>query len=82
MISDPWGVVNRWQAAWKQHGGSASEELRLLRNHKSYVLVDTRRLWRKKKLYRLGEAAAAALLTPRPFTGKEIETWAVHKSWP
>ncbi len=79
VISDLWCAVNRWQAAWKQHGGSASEELRLLRNHKSYVLVDTRRLWRKKQSYRLGGADALALLTPRPFTGKGIETWAVHK---
>jgi ribosomal peptide maturation radical SAM protein 1 len=79
VISDLWRAVNKWQAAWRQHGGSAREELRLLRNRKSYELVDTRRLWRKKKLYRLDEPDASALLTPRPFAGNDIEAWAVHK---
>jgi ribosomal peptide maturation radical SAM protein 1 len=79
LISDLWRAVNRWQASWRRDRGNRCEELRLVRNHKSYVLLDTRRLWRKKKSYSLDEADASALLTARPYAGSDLEAWSVRE---
>lgn len=79
VISDLWQAVSGWQASWRRTRGNGREELRLLRNRKSYVLLDTRRLWRKKKSYSLDEADASALLTTRPYTGRDLEAWSVRE---
>jgi len=72
-----WQAVNRWRAAWKKEDGAPSEDLTLFRKHKSYVLLDTRRLWSKQKTYSLHEREASTLLTARPYSGSEAETWAL-----
>jgi len=79
VISDLWQAVNRWQASWKRNRGMGAEKLRLLRNGESYALVDTRRLWSKTKSYTLDEADASALLTARPYAGRDLEVWSVHE---
>ncbi len=79
VVSDLWRAVSRWQASWNRNGGRGGEELRLRQKHKSYVLSDTRRLWRKKKSYSLNKADASAVFTARPYRGKDLEVWAVHE---
>jgi hypothetical protein len=61
----------------KEEQGAPTEDLTLFRKHRSYVLVDTRHLWRKQKSYSLDERGASTLLTARPYSGSEPETWAL-----
>jgi hypothetical protein len=42
-------------------------------------LVDTRDLWGKKRLHSLDERDASALATSRPYSGSELETWALRE---
>jgi hypothetical protein len=77
LIYELWQAVKRWQAAWKEKHAAPNEDLRLLRKDRSYVLVDTRRLWRKQKSHSLDERRVSALLTARPYSGSELETWAL-----
>lgn len=77
LIYKLWQAMKRWQAAWKEKQGAPNEDLTLFRKHRSYVLVDTRHLWRKQKSYSLDEKGASKLLTARPYSGSEPETWAL-----
>ena len=77
LIYKLWKAMKRWQAAWKGNHGTPNEELRLFRKHRSYVLVDTRHLWRKQKSLSLDQRVASALLSARPYEGSEVETWAL-----
>ena len=77
LIRRLWQEVRRWRAAWKQDGGIPRQDLKLVRSRGSYLLVDTRDLWRKKKSHALEEEAASALVTAGPYSGSELEAWAV-----
>jgi ribosomal peptide maturation radical SAM protein 1 len=77
LIYKLWQAMKRWQAAWKENHGAPNEDLTLFRKHRSYVLVDTRHLWRKQKSYSLDERGASTLLTARPYSSSELETWAL-----
>jgi ribosomal peptide maturation radical SAM protein 1 len=77
VIQKLWQEMARWQASWKQKSGMPNQDLKLLRIRGSYVLVDTRALWRKKRSYPLDEKEASTLMTPRPYSGSGLETWAV-----
>jgi len=79
LIYKLWQAMKRWQVAWKEKHGAPNEDLALFRKHRSYVLVDTRHLWKKKKSYFLDERGASSLLTARPYSGSELETWALGK---
>jgi len=77
LIYKLWQAMKRWQAAWKEEQGAPTEDLTLFRKHRSYVLVDTRHLWRKQRSYSLDERGASSMLTARPYTGSQLETWGV-----
>lgn len=77
LIYKLWQAMKRWQAAWKEEQGAPNEDLMLFRKHRSYVLVDTRHLWRKQRSYSLDERGASSMLTARPYTGSQLETWGV-----
>jgi ribosomal peptide maturation radical SAM protein 1 len=79
LIGRLWQEMRRWQSAWKLKGGLPDQDLNLLPNRGSYVLADTRHLWRRKKLYSLDEGEASSLVTSRPYSGSEFETWAVRE---
>jgi ribosomal peptide maturation radical SAM protein 1 len=79
LIRKLWQAMKRWQAAWKEKHGTPNEDLTLFRKHRSYVLVDTRHLWRKQKSYSLDERGAYTLLTAKPYSGSELETWGVDE---
>jgi ribosomal peptide maturation radical SAM protein 1 len=74
-----WQEVIRWQAAWKEKDGPPNQDLRLSRKRGSYVLVDTRDLWRKKRAYSLDEQEASRLMTAGPYSGSCLEAWAVQE---
>jgi hypothetical protein len=77
LIYKLWQAMKRWQAAWKENHGAPNEDLTLFRKHRSYVLVDTRHLWRKQKSYSLDETGASSLVAARLYSGSEPETWAL-----
>jgi ribosomal peptide maturation radical SAM protein 1 len=77
LIYKLWKAMKRWRAAWGAEDGAPSEDLRLFRKRSSYVLVDTRHLWRKQKSYSLDERGASTLVTARPYSGSAPETWAL-----
>jgi ribosomal peptide maturation radical SAM protein 1 len=72
-----WLAMKHWQAAWKGKRGAPREELRLFAKNRSYILVDTRRLRKKRRSYSLDERGASMLLTARPYSGSDLETWAL-----
>jgi ribosomal peptide maturation radical SAM protein 1 len=77
LIYRLWHAVKRWQAAWKGNRGTPNEDLRVFRKYRSYVLVDTRHLWRKQRSYSLDEREVSAVLIGKPYSGSELETWAL-----
>ena len=79
VISDLWHAVKRWQAAWGQGASPPNQDLRLLRRHGSYQLVDTRDLWKNRRSYSLDEMEASHLATARPYSGSGLEAWAVRE---
>jgi len=80
VIHKLWQEMARWQASWRHTAGAPSEDLRLIRQRGSYVLVDTRNLWgKKKRMHRLDEKEASALVTARPYSGTGLEAWAVSE---
>ena len=79
LIYKLWRAVKRWQATWKENHGAPIEDLRLFRKHRSYILVDTRRLWRKQKSHSLDERRVSTLLTAKPYAASELETWALDE---
>jgi ribosomal peptide maturation radical SAM protein 1 len=79
VIHTLWQEIARWQAAWRHKCGAPHEDLKLFRKRGSYVLVDTRGLWGKKRLHSLDERDASALVTSRPYSGSELETWALRE---
>jgi ribosomal peptide maturation radical SAM protein 1 len=79
VIQKMWQEMARWQATWRQNGGLPSQDLELTRRRRSYVLVDTRDLWRKKRLYSLNRDGASTLATARPYSGSGFEAWAVRE---
>jgi ribosomal peptide maturation radical SAM protein 1 len=74
-----WLGIARWRATWRDRGYAPDQDLKLLRKQGSYTLVDTRDLWRKKKLYPLDELGAASILISRPYSGSRFETWALQE---
>jgi ribosomal peptide maturation radical SAM protein 1 len=74
-----WQEMTRWQAAWRKKDGPLNQDLRLFRKRGSYVLGDTRDLWRKKKAYSLDEHEASMLMTAGPYSGNYLEAWAVQE---
>ncbi len=72
-------AVRKWQNVWRRRRSTRREMLKIFKNRKSYVLVDTRALWKKKKFYRLDDEGASFLLSPRPSACGAIETWSVRK---
>jgi len=79
LIGRLWEEMRRWQSAWKLRAGPSVEDLHLLPNRGSYVLTDTRHLWRRKKWYSLDEGEASSLVTSRLYSGSEFETWALRE---
>jgi len=79
VIHKLWQEVARWQAAWSHKCRPPHEDLNVFRKRGSYVVVDTRALWMKKRLYSLDEKEASALVTSRPYSGSEFETWALRE---
>jgi hypothetical protein len=79
VIRRLWLEIARWRAAWRDKGCAPDQDLKLLRKRGSYTLVDTRDLWRKKKLYQLDELGAASILTCRPYSGSGLEAWALRE---
>jgi len=79
VIHRLWKEITRWQGAWKGKGPVPSEDLRLFQKRRSYVLVDTRGIWREKRSYPLDEKEARILLNSGPFAGSEVERWALRK---
>jgi hypothetical protein len=79
VIRELWEEMTRWQATWKQNGDLPTQDLKLFRKGGSYRLVDTRDLWRKERLYSLSRDEASALVTARPYTGCELEAWALEE---
>jgi len=77
VIHKLWQETGRWRAAWKQKGGVPNEDLKLFRNRGSYVLVDTRDLWRKRRSYALDEKEASTLVTAGPYSRSGLEAWAL-----
>jgi ribosomal peptide maturation radical SAM protein 1 len=77
VIHRLWQEMARWRAAWNQKGRLPDQDLKLLRKRESYVLVDTRDLWKKTRWYSLDERDASSLLTARPYSGRGLEAWAV-----
>jgi len=77
VIRKLWKEMARWQAAWKQTGGAPTQDLRLFRKRGSYLLVDTRDLWRSRKSHSLDETEASGLVTARPYSGSGLEAWAL-----
>lgn len=71
--------VDRWHAAWEQASGEPLEDLRIAQHHGSYVLVDTRKVSKTRKARVLQEAEASALVTSRPYSGSELEAWALQE---
>jgi ribosomal peptide maturation radical SAM protein 1 len=78
LIEKLWQEVARWKAAWQEMDGVPDHDLRLFRTHGTLALLDTRDLWREKRRYTLGEKEASALVTPRPYSGSELENWALR----
>jgi len=79
VIHKLWQEMSRWQAAWKQKGGLPNQDLKLVRKRGSYVLVDARDLWRKRRSYSLDEKEASTLVTARPYSGSGLEAWALRE---
>jgi ribosomal peptide maturation radical SAM protein 1 len=79
VIQELWRETDRWRAAWKPKDGAPIQKLELLRRNGAYLLVDTRDLWRRRRSYPLDEREASILMTSRPHSGHELETWAVQK---
>jgi hypothetical protein len=79
VIHTLWQEMARWQAAWRHKCGAPHEDLKLFRKRGSYVLVDTRGLWRKKRSYSLDETEASSLVISRPYSGSGLETWALRE---
>jgi len=71
--------VQRWQSAWSPKGKRPGNELLLSRDERSYTLVDTRSVSREKGPRRLERREASDLMTTRPYTGDEFQTWAVRE---
>jgi ribosomal peptide maturation radical SAM protein 1 len=78
LIERLWQEVGRWKAAWHEMDGIANHDLRLFRTDGAFVLLDTRDLWREKRRYTLGEKEASALVTPKPYSGSKLESWAAR----
>ena len=74
-----WKEIKRWKAAWGKKVGRPKQDLRLSRKRRFYVLVDTRNLWRKKRVYSLDEKEACMLMTAGPYSGGRLHAWAVQK---
>ena len=79
VIQRLWQEMTRWRAAWREKDGGPNQDLRLSRKRGSYVLVDTRDLRRKKRVYSLDEQEASALMTAGPYSGRCLEVWAVQE---
>lgn len=71
--------LTRWRAAWKHKNGGPIQNLQLVRKRGSYVLVDSRDLWRRKKCYTLQEREATGLMTSRLPSGSGVEKWAIQE---
>jgi ribosomal peptide maturation radical SAM protein 1 len=79
VVRKLWLGIGRWRAAWRDKGCAPNQDLKLLRKHGSYTLVDTRDFRSKKKLYPLDEPGATSVLTSRPYSGSRLETWALQE---
>jgi ribosomal peptide maturation radical SAM protein 1 len=79
VISRLWRKMNRWKAAWRNKRGAPNQDLRLSRDRGAYVLVDTRDLWRKRRVYSLDEQEASTLMTAKHYSGSDLEAWAVQE---
>jgi len=79
VIYRMWQEMTRWKAAWREKDGPPNQDLRLSRKRGFYVLVDTRNLWRKKRMYSLDEKDACTLMTAGPYSGSRLEAWAVQE---
>lgn len=79
VIQKLWKELARWRAAWNPKNGGPIQNLKLVRKRASYVLVDTRDLWRRKRCYTLDEKEALSLMTSRPHSGSGVEKWAVQE---
>jgi ribosomal peptide maturation radical SAM protein 1 len=79
VIHKLWQKIARWQAAWRQDGAVPTEDLKLFRNRGSFMLVDARDLWRKKRSYPLDEEEASTLVSAKPYSGSGLESWALRK---
>jgi ribosomal peptide maturation radical SAM protein 1 len=79
VIYKLWKEIARWQAAWKGKGDVPNEDLRLFRKRRSYGLVDSRALWKKKRTYPLDENEAYTLLNSGPFAGSGLQKWALRE---
>jgi len=79
VIQKLWQVMARWRDAWNTKSGQPRQDLKLFRKNGSYVLIDTRDLWRKKRSYPLDQKEAYTLMNTRPHYGNKLETWALQK---
>jgi ribosomal peptide maturation radical SAM protein 1 len=79
VIQRMWEELARWQAMWRRNGNLPSQELWVFRKRSSYRLVDTRDLWRKKRVCSLSRDEASALVTAVPYSEKGFEAWAVKE---
>lgn len=79
VIHKLWQEIARWRTAWKQNRAGPNQDLALLRKGRSYLLVDSRGLWKRKRIYSLEEKDARDLLTAKPHSGLGLEAWALGK---
>lgn len=79
VIQKLWQEMARWRDAWNPKNGRPQEDLQLFPKNGSYLLVDTRKVWRRKRSYPLDEKQVSTLMTARPHSGNQLEKWAVQK---
>jgi len=79
VIRRLWQETARWRTVWKRNGGAPDEDLKLFPNRGSFELIDTRRLWAKKRSFSLREKEASTLLTAGPYSGTAMEAWALQE---
>lgn len=79
VIWELWREVERWQSAWGPKGLKPRLDLRLSRDGRSFILVDTRSVARKKGPRRLQQKEAAAFISPQIHSGSELEVWALRE---
>ncbi|MGB9072484.1 MAG: RiPP maturation radical SAM C-methyltransferase [Terriglobales bacterium] len=79
VIRELWREVERWHAAWAQGNCQPLEDLRISQNDGRYVLIDTRRVVGTRKTYVLDQTEASFLVAARPYSGSQVEAWALEQ---